>query len=1184
MKASVYLALAASAALLLSGCGGLSDVDEQKQNPPLAKAVVVNHAFTPDSAPVNGTVTTTVRSGAEVVVSGKESDSDNAPIVRYEWSVAEAAGTGLADQQLIVRNNSTVSFFAPAVSKPTSLTLRLTVVDANEQTADAQVNVNVEPIQDQDRFLSFNGEPQRFFVYTKLAADTAPATVGDVSFSVKVEPLLKYLDRGGTPRENEPVGRIQEQQLTWELSTIGGSAQCGAQELMNPVLTFDIPALNVNDIRLKYQNTDRDRLLELRDIDLAELKLRISLTQLSGPDVGLDICVLSENPTSSAATQKSGSPMMVARQATDGASREIEVKVTDFLDEIRAGQESPSFDTATSAQAYYGTIDPDHTRTTLSAWFAANGFNPQAADFGADAHAVYLNNFDLGFGRDMYTKRGVCDGGVEEPGKCDVASVVFNYSSLDGAAKRISPIVAVAMEYARAAGDTSGTRFTKFYTFAPDLRGEFVRVGSVDLDGRGEKYMPQVCIVCHAGRPGPTVNGLYAENGNLDAGWLSWDLDAFKYSDTDQSFSGKPEDAELRSRYTRDAQQEQFRKLNYYTWLTLHKDGDATLERFRGARELIEGWYGGADKLAASGTTWAKYLPKSWDPGKTTGLPDDADEMYHNVFAQNCRACHVLHVPGNVDGQKSMLSYLEFIDSITTTLIGSSQLPNGLMPFARMTMDRFWLPGGDPASNESASDTLNGHLESLGENAFVTPGTPEIVIAGMPDELTKDEDAGYRLDALGSQFVSMPVSWSLSKPDGSGAALFFEETLTPVLTGIDRKGKYTVKLTPSDGSPPAEASADREDNDIKIIAPSTTDTVALAVDSAPNPVKVTWTGGEQGKLKCDPLPTTSHIQIADCTDGQITFVRPTIYMPTSVTVNFSIIDSDDQDDRDRESGSFAVLTTNVLTVNPARGYSETARTLSNGSALLSSSESVPSPLLDLGNSAVRSNPTGNPVRVELVSPPPNLSMETGTNRVRYTPEIAYMSMYRVDEPGVTMDKPVTVDFRACLVADISNNGNCPDTSPTNTLTIETVSRDPNSSWDAVYGGVNGVNGFIGIGASCNSCHVNSTKGSFYWMGQDNDSDAVFHSTCNHRTDGTYEVAMKYIVSLADPPVDGVQQSSILGLKAIGKLNHQGPPGKSEGDEGLWTAIENWFLDGAYYTTAERPEGEGQKCTAVQTTP
>ena len=215
-------------------------------------------------------------------------------------------------------------------------------------------------------------------------------------------------------------------------------------------------------------------------------------------------------------------------------------------------------DTRVSALAYYRTIDePDDeaAKRVLSGWLAQAGFAGGATDWAAmraaltssttGAHAVYLNNFDLGFGRDMYLRLGACDDGTPASlaqatqGACDVYGVVINYGSLEAAARNLQPIIAVAMEYTRAPA-SGDQRITKFYTYAPNRRGDFDRVLSIDLDGRGEKFMPGACTVCHGGTPRGLDAGdpaRYGNGGDVDATFLPWDLDSLLYSDTDPAFS-----------------------------------------------------------------------------------------------------------------------------------------------------------------------------------------------------------------------------------------------------------------------------------------------------------------------------------------------------------------------------------------------------------------------------------------------------------------------------------------------------------------------------------------------------------------------------------------------------------------------------------------------------------------------
>jgi len=156
------------------------------------------------------------------------------------------------------------------------------------------------------------------------------------------------------------------------------------------------------------------------------------------------------------------------------------------------------YETADTARAYYDAIDPSGAKKTLSGWLTANCFDASAADYGADAHAVYTNNYDLGFGRDMYFAACTA-GGPGKPG--DMAWIVFNYATVEATASKLNPIIAVAMEYSAATDGSNPTRrFPKFYVFAPNDRdGSFERVLTSNFDHRGEKYVPGTCIACHGG-------------------------------------------------------------------------------------------------------------------------------------------------------------------------------------------------------------------------------------------------------------------------------------------------------------------------------------------------------------------------------------------------------------------------------------------------------------------------------------------------------------------------------------------------------------------------------------------------------------------------------------------------------------------------------------------------------------
>src|SRR5205823_4198260 len=74
--------------------------------------------------------------------------------------------------------------------------------------------------------------------------------------------------------------------------------------------------------------------------------------------------------------------------------------------------------------AYYQFVDPDGLRSTLGNWWQQNKFNKSTGAASNEAKAAYLNNNDLGFGRDMHMHVA----GTNPDGSPWVAAYVSNYS------------------------------------------------------------------------------------------------------------------------------------------------------------------------------------------------------------------------------------------------------------------------------------------------------------------------------------------------------------------------------------------------------------------------------------------------------------------------------------------------------------------------------------------------------------------------------------------------------------------------------------------------------------------------------------------------------------------------------------------------------------------------------------
>ncbi|MES2091673.1 MAG: hypothetical protein V4532_17105 [Pseudomonadota bacterium] len=253
---------------------------------------------------------------------------------------------------------------------------------------------------------------------------------------------------------------------------------------------------------------------------------------------------------------------------------------------------------------------------TLDDWKRQHQFTPYRGT-NTEVAATYINQRDLNLVRRMVATQSASN---------DVAFVVCNHpgpvgqtqteadQTIDTAMADKKMVACVAMEHSVTTGRNGGQPFTKFLTFAPDgsLRA------SVNLDGRGEKYMPGACVACHGG---VQYSGRFQDRGNpspdLKATFLPFDTGNYVFS--------------TQSNLTEAAQSASLRQLND---LVLATSPSAS------TTSLIQGWYAG------SSTTLNKaYVPPAWatfDPS-TRGIvatTADASRFYREVVGTSCRTCH----------------------------------------------------------------------------------------------------------------------------------------------------------------------------------------------------------------------------------------------------------------------------------------------------------------------------------------------------------------------------------------------------------------------------------------------------------------------------------------------------------------------------------------------------------------
>jgi Big-like domain-containing protein len=372
-----------------------------------------------------------------------------------------------------------------------------------------------------------------------------------------------------------------------------------------------------------------------------------------------------------------------------------------------------------ATEAYYAQIDPLTKRGNLIDFFSANGF---AADGSGGTRAYYINNGDLGFGRDMHCKRGTAD-------PLNVACYVSNYGGPDQnpgnfteakEANKPDAGKTVAMEYSPIEGDATGDRVVKFYIFdgacLPGIPGctavQFPkRSDDADLDGSGGKTAPGLCLNCHGGTYSP-VNVLAPTLAEvkLNSSFLAFDVSSFR----DDEAGPSDLDPAFGTQHITD-QQQAFYDLNQ---LVLATNPSLPIQ------ELINISYpvGITFDNTAVPCGWRSVISPGTCPsafGAGTASMGKTEDLYHNVVAPVCRTCHTA-----LSADKAFDSYATFSNKHggvgageeSGYYIGGLACTSGEMPHSSLTFSNFWrskLPRGP------------GALQSFQLGA--TPGAPQWV-------------------------------------------------------------------------------------------------------------------------------------------------------------------------------------------------------------------------------------------------------------------------------------------------------------------------------------------------------------------------------------------------------------------------------------------------------------------------
>ncbi len=330
---------------------------------------------------------------------------------------------------------------------------------------------------------------------------------------------------------------------------------------------------------------------------------------------------------------------------------ELDLTNANLADQMRA-----------AGEAYYARIDQHSDRESLAEFKLKNGF-PNADE----KKLTYANSGDLGFGRDMHCRKLTGTGNNNE-----YACYVTNFGSRftdDGqdyldALSNTLPGATVGMEFSRLE-DANGTPIAnsqpivKFYVFKGVDGSQ--RAISADLDGNGERPVPQLCTVCHGGRSpsAPNPDGVlpWNDNASVDMGsrFIPFDLTSL--------FLLNPNGA---------VTQQRLRELNCD--IVKNAAPNADLD------QVLKSMYG----ASCSGNQIIGNPVDGWvDASASTPNLPNKQEVYAKVVTPSCRTCHVSQTTSNITWSTEV--------QFNSFGVGGIVCTNHVMPHALVTHNRFWL-------------------------------------------------------------------------------------------------------------------------------------------------------------------------------------------------------------------------------------------------------------------------------------------------------------------------------------------------------------------------------------------------------------------------------------------------------------------------------------------------------------
>ena len=495
---------------------------------------------------------------------------------------------------------------------------------------------------------------------------------------------------------------------------------------------------------------------------------------------------------------------------------------------------SGNFQTNTNAfaQAYYSAVDPLGERNTLAAWKNKNQFGTAGQEF----VAVFRDVRDLGYGRRMTGRRNA-DGTIAFfVENYNVSTVPGGYSSVNVDAARVRDaqwhVGTNGIEWSCDPQPTPCTRmFAKYYNFDP-ATGQ--RQNMLNLDGRGQKAMPGICINCHGGRGDPltpqpsyalVANSVTQQRGDTLGKLQPFHVDSFEWSAT-PGFTRADQEATLKT---------------FNQWVLCTYPGGGTVSGTWGSctqptadpnewqatsAPMVEDWYGGSGMPSAQFSD--TYIPAGW-AGNTA--------LYQQVVAPYCRTCHIMRGTLDEDDIDFMTEakFQSYADRIKV-----HAFDRGNMPLAFLVYQDFWRSTAPATLAAYIDSVLGAGTATTASGAAKQPGRP---IADPGPVRMVQAGTNAPLSGADSLFATS-YSWAVTSSPPGGDAIITNASSSAASYFATVPGTYTVRLTVASGS----------QTDSK--------TVDITVDSSfPNPASIKFAH------VLDVLRNNPHGGSQNCTTG-----------------------------------------------------------------------------------------------------------------------------------------------------------------------------------------------------------------------------------------------------------------------------------------------------------------------------